>query len=120
MKKLKLTDPQLCYLRIMYNHKIFPGTEPEMSGKIIELLVRNFAYYFSKYTVEELVEDFYALAQPWMIDVPLIECRGNIGNPEDAKYMWSNAASPNYTTAVLTEAGVKYVEENDVIELNFC
>jgi hypothetical protein len=118
-KKIELTDPQLWYLNFMYRHKLFPGEEPMSSGKIIRELVRFDAWYFEDYTVGELVEDFYTLAQPWMIDIPLIECRGNIGDPEDAEYMWSKAASPCYTEAVLTEAGVKYVEENDVMKLNF-
>ena len=118
-KKLELTDPQLWYLKFMYSHKLFPGEEPMSSGKIIRELVRFDAWYFEDYTVGELVEDFYTLAQPWMIDIPLIEWRGNIGDPEDAEHMWSKAASPCYTEAVLTEAGVKYVEENDVMKLNF-
>ena len=123
MKNLKgkdLKDSQLCYLRLMYLEKLFPGTEPMMSGKIIGQLVQNFADYFVDYALGELVEDFYTLAQPWKIDVPLICCKGNIGYPEDAENLWSNAASSCYTEAVLTEAGVKYVEENDVVNLNFC
>jgi hypothetical protein len=116
----ELTDPQLCYLRYMYHRKLFPGTEPMMSGKIIDQLVRNYASYFADYTVGELVEDFYILAQPWMIEVPLIKCNGNIGASEDAERQWFGAASPCYTRAVLTEAGVKYVEENNVMNLNFC
>ena len=34
------------------------------SGKIIRELVRFDACYFEDYTVGELVEDFYTLAQP--------------------------------------------------------
>ena len=122
MKNLKgkdLMDSQLCYLGIMYRRKLFPGTKSMVSGEIIGILVRHFACYFSDYSVGELVEDFYTLAQPWMIDVPLIDCKGNIGNPESSEYVWSKAASPCYTEAVLTEAGMKYVEENHILEMSF-
>ena len=115
----ELSYPQLWYLQFMYLHKLFPGEEPMSSGKIIRELVRFDARFFADYTIGDLVEDFYTLAQPWMIDIPLIECQGNIGNPEDMEYMWSEAASPCYTEAVLTEAGMKYVEENNVMKLNF-
>lgn len=114
----KLSDIQHLYLREMYRLGLIPGSKPYQSSKIIGFVI---GYYINSYSdsISEHVEDFYSLAQPWMIKEPLIECEGNIGSPEEIDYEFSGAASPPFTSARLTEAGVNYIIEHNVMNMSF-
>ena len=113
-----LTDIQHLYLRKMYLMGLTPGAKPYQSSKIIADVMSVYIDSYSN-SVTEHVDDFYALAQSWRIKEPLIECLGNIGSPELTEYEYSGAASPSFTEAVLTEAGVRYIIEHDVMNMSF-
>ena len=113
-----LTDIQHLYLRRMYLMGLTPGAKPCQSSKIIADIMSVYIDIYSD-SISEHIEDFYALAQPWVIDDPLIECLGNIGSPVLIDLEYSGAASPLFTEAVLTEAGVKYIIEHEVMNMVF-
>ena len=76
---MKLTELQLAYLRtIHYDMGLFPDAKPILSGKIIGHIV---CYFGTDYTDSlcEMIDQFYALSQPWRMQEPLIKCFGNIG-----------------------------------------
>lgn len=107
---MKLTELQLNYLSTMYRMGLFPDAKPIQAGKIIGEVV---CYFGNTYTdsLGEMIDQFYALAQPWRIEEPLIICFGNIGSDDYNDCDWFGAASPAFTEAKLTEAGIKYIND---------
>lgn len=113
MDKFSLTELQKFILHIMYGMDLFPSSKPIMTSKVIGEIISTAGIYFSD-SISEYIEALYAMAQPWNIDVPLIECHGYIGSPEYKEYWCSGAASPHYTEIVLTIDGVRYVESHNL------
>lgn len=110
MNKLSLTDLQRYILHIMYRMELFPDSKPTQTCKVIGKIISVANNYFTD-SISEHCEALYALAQPWIIDMPLIECKGNIGCPEEKDYLYSGAASPFYTEVKLTVEGMGYIEK---------
>ena len=112
----ELTLIQESILYTMYRMELTPGAKFKPSKKIIAETISIWGYTFTD-SIWEYVDEFYSLAQPWIIKEPLIKCHGNIGSPVEIEDAHSGAAGPLYTEAVLTDAGVKYILEQDIMNL---
>lgn len=113
----KITDLQKYILKVMWEMELFPDTKPIKSSKIIGKVVDNCINYFTD-SISVIVASFYSMSQPWLINEPLIMCRGYIGTNEMIADEWSGAASPLYTEATLTPAGMEYIRNNNILSIH--
>lgn len=113
----EITELQKYILKVMWQMELFPNTEPIKSSKIIGNVIENSINYFTD-SINDIVESFYSLSQPWIISEPLITCKGYIGSQEMIDFQWSGAASPLYTEAILTHVGETYIKDNDIISIH--
>lgn len=112
----KITDLRKYILKVMWEMELFPDTKPLKSSNIISKVVYNSINYFTD-SISVIVASFYSMSQSWLINEPLIMCRGYIGTNEMIADEWSGVASPLYTEATLTSAGMEYIRNNDLLSI---